>query len=165
MTPEKANLDVPLHALEERAGRQPKLLFMWGKELARAKKEAKVAKNSMKLGAAQLEMEIRQHPERFELEKATDKSVEAAVLCDDGYQQLQTTLVEAEEQEDVLQAYINSLYDVTKEIEVLSRLHGQMYWAKPSASGKERQDQRTREMERVTQETNDSKPNKKRSTK
>jgi hypothetical protein len=133
--PDERVLDISLDKLEEDCQRQPQLLFIWGTKLAQVKKDAKVAKNNLKMTAAKLDKEIRADPDSKGLEKITEKAVELCILDQPEYQDAQAILLEAEYEEDVLQAFVSALYDKSGELEKLIKLHGQMYWSKPDTSG------------------------------
>jgi hypothetical protein len=132
--PNDSLLSINLDRLEEDAQEHPKLAFQWGKLLAEAARKAKVAKNNLKLVAAELELEIRKKPAEYGLDKVTEGSVNAVILCDEQYKYQQQLLIKTEHEEDVLKAFCFALSDRKSMIEAEVKLHGQTYWSKPSLS-------------------------------
>lgn len=88
---------------------------------------------------AQLELDIRNDPKAHDLEKATDASVKAAVLCDDKYRKELEKLFSKKEELNVVQNKVNKLFTAVNTIAEkkvsLSNLGGllnQQYFAAPS---------------------------------
>jgi hypothetical protein len=135
-------LEIHENKLEKDAATQPQLLFKWGKERALARKNAKVAKNNLKLVEADLGKQVRNSPSEFDVDKVTETSVKEAILTHKLYQKAHEDQIEAEYEADVLDEFVNALTDKSKEIGVMSQLHGQQYWSKPKLSEGDQQEQR-----------------------
>jgi hypothetical protein len=141
--PTKDLLTIHADRLDEDCDSNPKLAFEWGEALAEARKNTSLAKNNLKLIAAELDNDIRSNPAKFDLEKATDKAVEACVLTQICYQNAQQELIDAEYEEAVLQAFVFAVSDRKQQITNRANLHGQQYWSKPNMT--EESKKRTRE--------------------
>jgi anthranilate phosphoribosyltransferase len=128
-------LEIHLDRLEEECQSLPKLLFLWGDKLAQAKRDARNAKNYLKLLAANMAKEIRENPKDFGLEKITEAALEQTVLVQEQYAQALADHSEAEHEEDVLLAFVIALKEKGEQIGNMTKLHGQMYWSKPDTSG------------------------------
>ena len=153
-TPDEELLVIHENALEKDCQALPRRTFQWGQKLAQARRRVKEVKNSLKLIFAEIAMDIRNNHLDYGLEKVTEGGIEQTVLLQPSYQSLQSRLVEAEFEEDVLDAFLKSLQDHKKELENMVQLHGQMYWSKP------RQDQGQTEQHRraAMDQTTDVKP-------
>jgi hypothetical protein len=125
-------LAIRLDRLEEDCASQPQLVFLWGKELAAAKKRTAEAHNRMKLVAAEIGSEVRANPGRFGLMKVTEDGVKEAVLQTEDYRVAFDEHLVCEEEENILSAFVEALRDRRQMLTNEVSLHGQMYWAKPS---------------------------------
>lgn len=131
-SPTKDLLAIDLNRLEECCQEQPQLMFLWGTQLAEARKAVKSAKNKVKLRAAKLDSEIRANPTDFGFERPTEKAVEYTITKDTEYQEELKDLIQLEYEEDVLDIFFKTLIDRRGELENLTKLFGQMYWSKPN---------------------------------
>lgn len=123
----------------------PKLAFEWGENLAGAIKRVKELKNQLKVIAAEIERRVRLQPNKFLLDRVTEKALETITFLDKDYQEVQERLVEAEYEENILQAFVYALMDRKESLKSMTALHGQQYWSKPLQSSKEEQAVRARE--------------------
>ena len=130
--PDKAALEIHLNKLEVDCQELPQQIYHWGVELAKASKRVKELKNSLKLNYADTASHIRRNPAAYGLDKITEGAIDQCVLRDSTYQHIQNQVIEAEYDEDVLEAFVKGgLADKKSELENMVKLHGQMYWSKP----------------------------------
>jgi hypothetical protein len=139
--PDKDLLAIHQGSLEVDCEGQPQRMFLWGQELAKARKESKRCKNRLKLVYAEIDKEVRENPGEFSLDKVTEKAVEACVLQHPEYQKMQTDLIEAEYSEDILDSFVKSLHERGDMIRGMISLHGQQYWSKPDTQQHKREQQ------------------------
>lgn len=142
--PDEDSLSIHKDRLDDDAEHQPKLMFRWGTELAAARRASKEAKARLKVVVAEVDRSVRASPGRYGLDKITEAAVTNIVVLSREHAVATQALIEAEYQEDMVDAYVKALNDRKGEIEVMSRLHGQMYWSKP--------DQTPKDQERVMRE-------------
>jgi hypothetical protein len=88
---------------------------------------------------AEVEMDVRESPEDYNLTKVTDASVKAAVLTSDRYKKTQKGLNDAQYRVNVLWAAVNSIDDRRKALEKLVDLWQGSYFGEPRASASARE--------------------------
>ena len=110
---------------------QPNLMQKYVRISAQADKRVDVAKEALEYCQAELEMQIRADPESFGVEKITDKSVSAAILIQEEYQEKQKELIEAKFEAKVANGAVKSMDQRKVALENLVKLHGQSYFAGP----------------------------------
>jgi hypothetical protein len=132
--PTKDLLAISLNNLEENCQSNPQLTFVWGTELAKAKRRVKDLKSLYKVACAELEKRIRQQPQAYDLDKVTDKAVEAVITTDNECRNRLDEQQQAEYEEDILKVFMEAVSDRREELGNLTKLHGQMYWCKPDVS-------------------------------
>ncbi len=128
-------LNIDLNRLEEEWEKQPLLCFEFMSDLVEAREEMDRRKADLDLTKAELDHEVRSHPERFDLEKITEPAVEAAILRDDRYKVAHYDWLSAKSTVGILQAAVECVTDQRKkalENEVDLLLGG--YWSKPRQS-------------------------------
>src|SRR5690606_19360446 len=81
--------------------------------------------------------DIRSDPESFQLEKVTEKAVEATVPLHPKVAKARQSLIEAKHGADVLQAAVNALEHRKRALESLVQLYGMEYYSEPRASGED----------------------------
>lgn len=143
--PTKDLLDIDLNRLEDEARVQPQRMYVWGTKLAEARKRAKEEKNRAELIHATLDKQVRSDPATFGIEKITEAAVKAAILEQNDYQNVLDSRIQAEYEEDILDAFVKALASRDRQIETLAKLHGQMYWSKPDVDERPKVTQRERE--------------------
>ena len=157
--PTKEDLEIQLNHLETDCANQPKLVFEWATERAKAlkkvkdlKRRIKVKNEHLKYVEAKVSIDARNDPIAFGLPKATDESIKAVVLISSArmtaleeVQILEEELVEAEHEEDMLGALMDAIQDRKDELRNEVLLHGQQYWSKVDTSGDQQMGRETRE--------------------
>ena len=104
----KEQLAIHLEALHTDAQGQPHLAEQAGELAAEAKAAAKRAKLEADEAKAEIELDIRKAPERYKLDKATDKSVAAAVTADAKVKAVERAAIDAQEAADKAEAVANA---------------------------------------------------------
>ena len=127
-------LVVSLDHLEENCAGQSQLMRQWGFEKAKAIRKVKDLKRLLKLRNAEIGREVRNNPGEFGLDRGTDKAIEEISLLDADYQNLQDQVIQAEYEEDLLSAFVESIRDRKDQLRNEVLLFGQMYFSKPNTS-------------------------------
>lgn len=111
--------------------RQPKLVRDQHKRLAEAKQLMERARSNVDVVKAELDREIRQDPEAYDLAKATEKGIEGAILLQPAYKKAVTKYIEARHDVDLISAVVTALEHKKRALESLVSLHGMDYFAEP----------------------------------
>lgn len=112
--------------------RQPELMMKYSKLEAQAQQAYENAKVSYDITKAEIDRDIRDNPEEYDLPKTTESAITAAVRTTDEYKQAKKKLNEAQYQWNMAQGAVRALYGKKDALENLVRLHGQQYFAGPS---------------------------------
>jgi len=139
----ESNLSIDEYRLDEEWIKQPKLYFQTGDELAEARRELDEVKTALDITKAEIDREIRQHPENFGIAKITEKVVESTIVLDKRYQKGVKAVLDAKHLVDVLDTAVRSLDHRKTALVKLVDLRLAEYFSKPTAStkSKERMDE------------------------
>ena len=118
-------------ALDVELLEQPSLMARYSYKLAEAKRDRDIAKEKLELIKAEINLDIRDNPNKYNLEKATDNAVNAAILMEADYKDAQVDVHQAQFEVDVLQGVINAIDHRKSALEQLVKLLGQDYFAPP----------------------------------
>ncbi len=132
MLQEDYNLfDLDKHKLDEEWLQQPKLRRQAGEREADLRAEYERAKRRRDVTEAELSLACRRDPEKFGLDKATDKSVEAAVVAHPRMEVVEREVITSKHDLDIQVALVHALDDRKKALEKLVDLFLANYWAEP----------------------------------
>jgi hypothetical protein len=132
--------EIDKHRLHAEWERQPKMYHEAADRLAEADGEVDRLKGIMELMAAEVEMEVRENPQGFGMKKATEASVEKAVIMDQRFQRAQSAFLGAKAKARHLRAEVMYLDQRKTALEYLSKLRLADYFADPRISGDEREE-------------------------
>jgi len=110
---------------------QPVKMMQYGSHAAAMKNALDKAKEALDFTKAELDNEIRSDPEKFGLEKVTDKAIEATILLQERYKKVSESYLNAKFESDVAFAAVKAFEQRKDALENLVRLHGQQYFAGP----------------------------------
>lgn len=110
---------------------QPSLMLRYARHAAAAKKKLDLAKEKFDLVKSKLDKEIRSFPDRFELDKVTDKSVEATMPQQPDYKEASRDVINAQFDLNVANGAVKAIDARKDSLENLVKLHGQQYFAGP----------------------------------
>ena len=119
-------------ALDVELLEQSSLMVKYSRLLAEAKQDRDISKEALELKKAEINLDVRDHPQNYSLEKVTDKAVEACILQSDEYQEAIKVLNEANFEVNVLQGVVNAIEHRKSALENLVKLYIQGYFAGPS---------------------------------
>lgn len=112
---------------------QPELMRRYAKHAADMKKEMDEAKERLEIGQARIGMDIRANPEDYGLSKATEASIQSAILLQKEYQELSKEFQEARYEYDVATAVVRAVDQRKTALENLVKLLTASYFAGPQA--------------------------------
>ena len=111
---------------------QASLTFKYCQLEADARKALDEAKSQLDIVEAELDKEIRNNPEAFDLPKITESAIKSAILVNENYINAKDEYSQAQYELNMAQAAVRSIYAKKDALENLVRLHGQQYFAGPS---------------------------------
>jgi len=111
---------------------QPALMAKYSRELAEARRDRDLAKEALDLKKAEIDLDIRDNPGNYHLEKVTVAAVEACILMEEDYQIAQKTVHDANFEVNVLQGVVSAIEHRKSALEHLVKLYGQNYFAGPA---------------------------------
>jgi hypothetical protein len=110
---------------------QPALFLRYSRHAALKEKEKDEAKEALDLVKAELDKEIRSFPDRFGLEKITDKAVENTIPMQPDYKEASENFIQAKYEWNIAKGAVDAFNQRKEALENLSRLNGQNYFAGP----------------------------------
>ena len=119
------------NALDVELIEQPSLMQKYTQELAEAKLERDLAKEALDLKRAEIDLDVRDNPENYQLTKITEAAIGNCILMEDEYKELVKVYNEANFEVNVLQGVVSALDHRKSSLEKLVTLHGQNYFAGP----------------------------------
>lgn len=143
---ELSDLSIDLCRLEEECISNPVMMREWSDKLADAKREAAHVEAQLKLTYAELMKKIRQRPDAYGVDKVTEESVKAAILCHDDHKIAVAAVIDADHAVDILKGMTESIHERGKQLTNACALHGQQYWSRPRADQETQEGIRTSTM-------------------
>lgn len=111
---------------------QASLFMRWSEKSADASARVDRAKDKLKVVKAEVFLDVRAHPEKYRLEKVTDKVTEAVVESSEEVQAAASELITFKHESDILSAAVKSFEQRKTALENLVKLQGQNYFAGPT---------------------------------
>ena len=140
---EDSLFDLDQLRLDQHLTEQPKLMHQYASSLAEARYEYGLCERKRDVVLAEVDFEIRRRPEKFGLEKVTEKAVENLVTLDPRVDRAERKVLLAKRKVDGLQAMVSALDHRKKSLEGLVYLFSVDYFAEPKLpkAEKERRNQ------------------------
>ena len=110
---------------------QPSLMMKYARHAAQCRLEMDKAKEALELVKAELDKEIRSFPDRFGIEKITDKVVENTIPMQPAYKEAINNFIKARFESDVAYGAVKAMETRKDALENLGRLMGLQYFAGP----------------------------------
>jgi hypothetical protein len=110
---------------------QPSLMMKYARHAAQCRLEMDKAKEALELVKAELDKEIRTFPDRFGIEKITDKVVENTIPMQPDYKEAINNFIKARFESDVAYGAVKAMETRKDALENLGRLMGLQYFAGP----------------------------------
>ena len=111
---------------------QASLTYQYTKHAAVMRKALDLQKEVLNVCKAELDSEIRQDPEKYDIAKITENAVMAAITKSEKYQGAYNIYLEQKYELDIADGAVRALQDKKSALENLVRLHGASYFAGPS---------------------------------
>lgn len=128
--------ELSLDNLDEEWTRHPKRVEKWAALEVEAKSEVLTAKATLDAVEAETLLNLRMTPSEYNLpDKPTELILKAAVLLQKEYKLAQKVYFRAKYKVDLCAAAMTTLEHRKRALENLVTLHGQSYFAKPTARG------------------------------
>ncbi len=127
------DLQIDEHELDQEWVAQPSLYFRYAAKLADARRDWEEAKASLDVTKAELDDSIRRNPAAYEVAKVTERTVEAATVCQQEYQAARQSVIDAHHVVGVMEAAVGALDSRKKALEKLVELHLANYFSRPRA--------------------------------
>lgn len=119
------------YKLDDECIRQPKLYHDAALQLAEAERNLSRLKIRRDILEAELDKDIRNNPEKYEVTKITETVIEHTVMLQENYQKILKKIVQAEYRVSVLKAAVFTCENRKKMLEVLSFLAGGDFYSEP----------------------------------
>jgi hypothetical protein len=127
------DLHIDESALDVEWLNQPMLLMKYSRELASAEREVSRIKEKQAVLKAELDKDIRLHPEKFGIDsKLTEAVVTGAILLNDKHKKVAEELIEAQYEARMLKGAVEACQQRKDALQDLVKLHGQRYFAGPN---------------------------------
>lgn len=110
---------------------QPSLMMKYAQLAAEMRSEMDKAKEALELVKSELDKDIRSNPEKYGLEKITDKVVENTIPTQNDYRRASKRYLDAKFNSDIAFGAVKAVDARKDALENLVRLHGQQYFAGP----------------------------------
>src|SRR5581483_205142 len=96
-------LDIDIHNLHEECAEQPKLFARVCEQLADARRELARVEEELRIVDAELDRDIRLHPEKYGLDKTTEPAIKAVILTHKRHRLAYEKLCDAKHDRDILE--------------------------------------------------------------
>ena len=110
---------------------QPALFLKYSRHSTLLEKEKDESKERLEFVKAELDRKIRLNPEKFGVEKITDKVVENTIILQPEYKQASEQFIQAKFEWMTARGAVDAYNQRKEALENLARLHGQNYFAGP----------------------------------
>lgn len=111
---------------------QAKLTLKYSAIKAKASFAVDEAKANIDMVKAELDKEIRNNPDDFEIPKVTESAIQAAIAVHPDFKEAQKEYHDAQYEYNMAWGAVNAIQDKKAALENLVRLHGQNYFAGPA---------------------------------
>jgi hypothetical protein len=110
---------------------QPSLLLRYAKHVAGCRKTLDEIKEELDLIKAEIDRKIRKNPEKYDIEKITEGVIQATILRQSKFKEVNETYIQSKYELDVAQAALNAVYQRKDALENMVKLYGMQYFAGP----------------------------------
>ncbi len=121
------------HQLDVEATLQAERFFKWAKRAVEAKVAVDKTKFKMEVVEAQLQLAVRKDPDKYNLPKVTEATINATVKEHPEYRKAVKKWHQAREESAMLDKAVMAMEMKKRMLEALITLHGQQYFAGPSS--------------------------------
>lgn len=112
---------------------QPSLMMKYAEYAADCREEMERARDKVELVKARLDRDIRADPDKYDINKPTESVVQSTIIVQQEYQDAQDEYLSAKKEHDLARYACTAIEQRKSALENLVKLHGQSYFAGPSA--------------------------------
>lgn len=123
--------DIDPYKLDKEWEEQPKLFRKYSVKLAEARYRVEVLKGQLEFVVAELERDVRRHPDRFRIKRISEKAINSAVILQDEYQYQLAALNKAKFKMEKLAATVKALEQRKYALQDYVELRRQDWFADP----------------------------------
>lgn len=127
------DINIDPNQLDVECLRQAEVFFKWAERSAAARASSDYAKTNVDVVEAELHMQCRKKPEGFGLGKSTEAAIKAAVTAHQKYKTAEHDYHMKRAESLWLDKAVDAMEQKKRMLEVLITLHGQQYFAGPTA--------------------------------
>lgn len=121
------------NALDQEWLQQPSLMYKYCQMSAAANKRVDETKEMLDVVRAGLDKDIRRYPEKYEVEKITDKVVESLIIVQESYTEAMGEFLQVKYEADMAKSAVRALEHKKDSLENLVKLYGLQYYSVPNA--------------------------------
>ncbi len=110
---------------------QASLTMEYARHQAHCQRLLNKKKEQINVKKAELDRDIRTNPDNYDLDKVTESAIQAAIITNKEYQQLQAEYIELNYDYEMAFSAVQALQSKKVALENLVKLHGQQYFAGP----------------------------------
>lgn len=118
--------------LDVEAVKQAETFFKYAERYARQKAKTERMEAMLKRTEARLQLDARNHPDKYGITNVTEAAVKSAVVCSPVFEKAGAEYYAALEQTLVMEMAVKAMDQKKRMLEILTTLHGQEYFAGPS---------------------------------
>ena len=125
------DLKIDVDALDIEWAEQPGLMLKYTKIAAEARMELDESKERLGVVRAEIDLHIREDPEKFRIVKITEAAIQSAIILDKAFQNENSKCLKAAYELEMAQGAVRAMDQRKQALENLVRLHGLQYFAGP----------------------------------
>ena len=125
------DLKIDVDSLDVEWADQPTLMLKYTKISAEARMELDEAKENLGVVKAEIDLKIREKPEKFGIVKLTEAAVQSAIILDEDFGKANSKCLKAAYELEMAQGAVRAVDQRKQALENLVRLHGLQYFAGP----------------------------------
>jgi hypothetical protein len=110
---------------------QAALFMKYARHSAQTMRDLDEAKQALDVVKAELDLDIREHPEEHNVSKVTEGAIQSAIILSEKYKKSFKVYLESKFENDMASKAINAMNQRKEALENLVRLHSQSYFAGP----------------------------------
>lgn len=119
-------------ALDMELLEQSSLMARYSRLLAEAGRDKDLAKEALDLKRAEIDLDIRDHPDAYKLTKLTETAITNCILTESDFQDCQKQYNDKNFEVNVLKGIVSAIEHRKSALENLVKLYGQNYFAGPA---------------------------------
>lgn len=127
------DIEIDETALDVEWLEQASLMLKYSRNEAECERELDVTKEKLDLTKAQIDFDIRKNPDKYGIDKITESVVQNTIIQQEQYRDDYEDFLEVKNNYNIARGASRAINARKDALENLVRLHGQQYFAEPSA--------------------------------